>query len=96
MFVILFTSIVTLIYVLHRSPMMEGFAVKPTKEEIPNPAEVVSDVLRTAMGPIRKASRHVLNPQLWMDRLSMIGKSPLELARQQIKADMAMKNTIDK
>lgn len=49
-----------------------------------NPDEFSYKMLKNAMGKIRNVTRHVLNKEHFMERISMIRMTPAELARKYI------------
>ena len=55
---------------------IEGFSVPVVRQ-----GNYVLDLL----GQLKKTSRTLANPGLWKERMAMMGKSPMELARAYIK-----------
>ena len=49
-----------------------------------NPDEFSYHMLKNAMVSIRKASKHILDPKAFMERISMSRMTPTELARKYI------------
>ena len=70
-----------LIIILHR-PRYEGFSNAGTQ------GNYVLDLL----GHLKRTTITLANPQLWKERMSMMGKSPVELAREYIKISGQTRN----
>ena len=68
-----------LFFILHRNygVTKEGFKSLPRVQQ----GNYVLDLL----GRLTRTSKILANPTLWKDRMALMGKSPVELAREYIK-----------
>jgi hypothetical protein len=75
----------------------EGFAdtdAVDEKKKTLNPDEISYHMLKNAMVSIRKVTKHILDPKVFMERISMARMSPTELARRYI-AETTAKNAAE-
>lgn len=81
--IITFASLI-LFFILfgsQRRTTAEGFASLPHVKQ----GNYVLDLL----GRLTKTSKMLASPALWQDRIAVMGKSPVELAREYIKKERA-------
>lgn len=77
--IIAFAALVLFFFLHLRSPLREGFSTLPRVRQ----GNYVLDLL----GHLKRTSTKLANPGLWKERMAMIGKSPVELAREYMKAN---------
>ena len=82
---IAFATLAVLFLILTRArKRVEGFAAIPHVRQ----GNYVLDLL----GRLKKTSRTLANPGLWKERMAMMGKTPVELAREYIKSQAKQDN----
>ncbi len=50
-----------------------------------DPKKLAAEILSSSLAQIKKATRHVLDPVAFKERMQMASLSPIELARKYIK-----------
>jgi hypothetical protein len=81
LYIILFAIMLLFIVFNAQVPVAEGFKSLPHVKQ----GNYVLDLL----GRLTRTTKTLANPILWKDRMSMMGKSPVELAREYIKKQRA-------
>jgi len=57
--------------------LYEGFENEPTPQV---------EALRTILARVNRVGRSLADPELWSYRIGLLGKSPMDLARMQLKS----------
>jgi hypothetical protein len=81
--VIIFALIALYILYSMMRPTREGFKSMPYVRQ----GNYVLDLV----GRLKKTTKTLADPQLWRDRMALIGKSPMDLAREQIRKEAALR-----
>jgi len=76
-FIIVFACLVLFFILFGSRKTAEGFSTLPHVSQ----GNYVLDLL----GRLTRTSKTLANPMLWKDRMALMGKSPVELAREYIK-----------
>ena len=76
LFIILFALAALYIVYVRTQSVREGFALPHVRQ-----GNYVLDLL----GHLKRTSATLANPGLWKERMALMGKSPVELAREYIK-----------
>jgi len=63
--------------------MYEGFADSAAADPDSNPHV---QALRKILARVNRVGRSLADPELWSYRISLLGKSPMDLARMQLKS----------
>jgi hypothetical protein len=79
MLMMLLSVVLIVIYLMKKEHMFENFEDKKKSA-----SESVSDALVNIIKSANKVGKRMLNPELWNERIGMLNKSPMDLARMHI------------
>jgi hypothetical protein len=83
---ILLGGIIILILIIYfnRSFQISNKSYEMFEDKKKTASESVSDALQNIIKAANKVGKRMLNPELWNERLGMLNKSPMDLARMHI------------
>jgi hypothetical protein len=87
-FILSLITISILFYVVRTRYREENFdnpTANPGKPAKVDPGKLAAEILSTSLRQLKKATRHVLDPVAFKERMMMASMSPIELARKYIK-----------
>lgn len=76
--ILMLSIVLIVIYLMKKEQMFEKF------EDKKSASESVSEALINIIKSANKIGKKMLNPEVWSERLNLINKSPMELARMHI------------
>ena len=79
--ILMLSVILIVIYLMKKEQMFEKFEDKKKSA-----SESVSEALGNIIKSANKIGKKMLNPEVWSERLNLINKSPMELARMHIRS----------